>query len=88
MLNQRAASFILLGLDLHVPDVVLLCLDGLTEMVSEEQIAAILQQEMDPQCACERLVSEANKQGGKDNITAIVARFMTTEPTQADPEKR
>jgi serine/threonine protein phosphatase PrpC len=76
------------SLDLHVGDVVLLCSDGLTEMVSEEQIAAILQQEMDPQCACERLVSEANKQGGKDNITAIVARFMTTEPTQADPEKR
>jgi protein phosphatase len=50
-------------------------------MVSEEQIAAILQEENDPQCACERLVSKANEQGGKDNITVIVAHIKETEPT-------
>jgi len=66
------------SLDLHVGDVVLICSDGLTEMVSEETIAAILQEVNDPQVACERLVGEANKAGGKDNITAIVAHFPAT----------
>jgi len=69
------------SLDLHFGDVVLLCSDGLTEMVSEAQIAAILLKETDPQRASEHLVREANMEGGKDNITAIVAHFMPTEPT-------
>ena len=70
------------SLDLHAADVVLLCSDGLTEMVSEEHIAAMLQEENDPQCACERLVRKANEQGGKDNITVIVAHIKPTEPAQ------
>jgi serine/threonine protein phosphatase PrpC len=44
-------------------------------MVPEEQIAAVLQEENDPQRACERLIAEANRLGGKDNVTAIVARI-------------
>ena len=71
------------SLDLHEADLVLLCSDGLTEMVSDEQIAAILAAETDPQRASERLVSEANRQGGRDNITAIVARFMPVESEQS-----
>jgi protein phosphatase len=67
------------SLDLHVGDVVLLCSDGLTEMVSEETIAIILQEENDPRIACERLVGEANKTGGKDNITVVVACFGDAE---------
>jgi len=62
-------------LDLHPGDVLLLCSDGLTEMVSNDGIVGILQDEQKPQCACERLVGEANKQGGKDNITVIVAQI-------------
>ena len=65
-------------LDLHPDDVLLLCSDGLTEMVPEDQIAAVLQQENDPQRACERLIAEANRLGGKDNVTAIVARIGST----------
>ena len=62
-------------LDLEPGDVVLLCSDGLTEMVEDARIAAILQEEHDPRRACERLVAEANEQGGNDNITVIVACF-------------
>lgn len=80
--SSRGVQAELHSLDLHVGDVVLLCSDGLTEMVPEEQIAVILEEENHPQSACERLVSEANKQGGKDNITAIVARFKPTEPNE------
>jgi PPM family protein phosphatase len=62
-------------LDLEPGDVVLLCSDGLTEMVPDARMAAILQEERDPRRACERLVAEANDLGGKDNITVLVARF-------------
>ena len=60
-------------LDLHPDDWLLLCSDGLTEMLSVDQIVAILKEEQQPQLACKRLVAEANKLGGKDNITVIVA---------------
>jgi protein phosphatase len=62
-------------LDTHADDVLLLCTDGLTEMVPDDRIAAILQEEPEPRRACQRLIAEANQQGGKDNITAIVAHF-------------
>jgi serine/threonine protein phosphatase PrpC len=62
-------------LDLEPGDVVLLCSDGLTGMVSDARIAAILQEEQEPRRACERLATEANEKGGNDNITVIVACF-------------
>jgi protein phosphatase len=70
-------------LDLHPDDVLLLCTDGLTEMVPDERIAAVLREEHDPQGACERLVAEANAAGGKDNVTVIVAHFE--EPQDQSP---
>jgi protein phosphatase len=73
--TERGVRVELHSLDLHLNDVLLLCSDGLTEMVSEEQIAAVLQEESDPQRACESLVAEANRLGGKDNITVIVTRI-------------
>ncbi len=53
----------------------LLCSDGLTDMLADEQIAVILGADREPEAACERLMRAANEQGGRDNITAIVARF-------------
>jgi protein phosphatase len=61
--------------DLDGGDVVLLCSDGLTEMLEEARIAVLLAAEADPGTTCARLVAEANEAGGKDNITAVVARF-------------
>jgi PPM family protein phosphatase len=62
-------------LDLEPEDVVVLCSDGLTRMLPDARIAALLQEEQEPRRACERLVAEANERGGTDNITAIVACF-------------
>jgi PPM family protein phosphatase len=53
-------------------DVVLLCSDGLTSMISEEQILAILSTETDLDAAADRLIDEANEAGGRDNITVIL----------------
>jgi protein phosphatase len=61
--------------DLQAGDMILLCTDGLTDMLDNARIGAVLEAEPDPKAACERLVSEANSQGGKDNITVVVARF-------------
>ncbi len=61
--------------DLESGDVMLLCSDGLTDALAEDRIAAILGTEDQPEAACERLVRAANERGGRDNITAIVARF-------------
>lgn len=61
--------------DLQAGDVLLLCTDGLTEMVPEAEIVATLQAEGDPKRACERLIEMANANGGKDNVTAVVAHF-------------
>lgn len=62
-------------LHLEVGDVLLLCSDGLTEMVSAEQISAVLCETDDPATACQRLVGLANEAGGRDNITVALARY-------------
>lgn len=64
-------------LDLQPDDVLLVCSDGLTDMVSDEAIAAALSAEADPEAACRRLIDEANRNGGEDNVTAVVARFAS-----------
>lgn len=53
-------------------DRLLLCSDGLTTMITEQQIQAILEAAPAPQDAAERLVRAANRAGGLDNITAVV----------------
>jgi len=62
-------------------DLFLLCSDGLTTMLPDEGIAALLQQvprrSLDE--VCERLVAVANERGGHDNITVVLARFTDAE---------
>jgi len=53
-------------------DIVLLCSDGLTSMISEERIAEIIDSEPDLEIASRRLIDEANEAGGRDNITVIL----------------
>jgi PPM family protein phosphatase len=53
-------------------DVLLLCSDGLTRMVTEPEIAGTLQAEPDPQRAAEKLIAHANEGGGNDNVSVIV----------------
>lgn len=55
-------------------DRIILCSDGLWEMVRSEGIADVMMQEADPQVACDRLVQHANAAGGEDNISVIVIR--------------
>jgi serine/threonine protein phosphatase PrpC len=50
----------------------LLCSDGLSGQVSEEEIGMIIASAATPQGACQRLVEAANRAGGPDNITAVI----------------
>lgn len=53
-------------------DIYLLCTDGLTTMLKEDEIRSVLESEPDPQQACNILVDRANGCGGEDNISVIV----------------
>ena len=55
-------------------DTLLLCSDGLWEMVRRQDLISILQQDDDPQQICNRLIDAANANGGEDNITAVVVK--------------
>lgn len=53
----------------------MLCSDGLWNMVGEQEIAEIVMQHDNPQEACDKLVALANTHGGTDNITAIILQI-------------
>ncbi len=55
-------------------DAILLCTDGLTGMVSEQEIAHLLRRYRSrPERACQSLIDAANASGGQDNITVVLA---------------
>jgi protein phosphatase len=60
-------------------DTILLCSDGLHDMIDDEKIAAILKRATDSAQACESLVTAALDSGGKDNVTVVVARYRIPE---------
>ena len=56
-------------------DCVLMCTNGLTDMVDERQIAEVLASERSPDDQCRSLVDLAMVLGGDDDVTALVARY-------------
>ncbi len=56
-------------------DVLLLCSDGLTSMISEAEVASVLAETDDLNLAAERLIAAANEAGGRDNITVVLFRL-------------
>jgi serine/threonine protein phosphatase PrpC len=67
-------------LALEPGDVLLLCTDGLTKAVPEEEIASELDRPADPESRCRALVARALERGGRDNITAIVVQTLPSPP--------
>jgi serine/threonine protein phosphatase PrpC len=67
------------SLDLQPGDRLLLCTDGLTNMLDDEAIGHILAEEPDLQAAADRLIEEANRAGGDDNITVVILGFDDEE---------
>ena len=67
-------------IELQLGDRLLLCSDGLTNMMSDDEIQQILSDQSDPSLACQELVSGAKAAGGTDNITVLVADIRQSEP--------
>ena len=66
--------------DVDDGDIILLCSDGLTDMLSDDEITAILSTGENAQGVASKLVRRALEVGGKDNITVMTA-FMNVEET-------
>jgi PPM family protein phosphatase len=65
-------------------DVFLLCSDGLTTMVSDDEIREILVRSKSLRSAVSRLVDAANRRGGRDNITAVAFRLADADAMEAE----
>jgi serine/threonine protein phosphatase PrpC len=65
-------------------DVFLLCSDGLTTMVSDEEIEEILVSSKNLRGAVNRLVDAANQGGGRDNITAVAFRVAEADSKEGE----
>ena len=55
-------------------DKLLLCSDGLWEMVHQQDLLQALNAHESPQAICNRLIDEANENGGEDNISAVIVQ--------------
>ena len=65
----------------ELDDLVLLCSDGLTDMLSKDEIAAVIVgADRDPDAAATALVAAANAQGGEDNITVVLFEVVDGDP--------
>lgn len=60
-------------------DIVLLCSDGLTSMIPEQQVRDAIIDSGDLDTAARRLIDEANAAGGRDNITVVLFRVEDSE---------
>ncbi len=75
----------LFSVKLRPYDVLLLCSDGLWEMVNEEDIngkpgiASIIEHSADPHDAVEKLLAAANASGGEDNIGVVIAQLLVSD---------
>jgi len=66
----------------EVGDIYLMCSDGLSDMMSDREIAEILQMPVAPEQRAKTLIDTANAHGGRDNITVLLVQ------AEAAPEKR
>jgi serine/threonine protein phosphatase PrpC len=69
------------GFHLEPGDTILLCSDGLTDLVWDDEIQKIIRSKKDMKLAAEALVNLANERGGHDNITVVIMSTPKLEET-------
>jgi protein phosphatase len=69
---------------LRAGDIYLLASDGLTGMLEDQDLHAILEKERDPEKIVETLIAEANLRGGLDNITVIIVKVESVRSTSGE----
>jgi serine/threonine protein phosphatase PrpC len=76
--SVRVETFTVPG---EVGDLFLLCSDGLSAMLGDDEVAEALESaERDPAGAAEKLIAAANEHGGEDNITVVLFELVEGEP--------
>ncbi len=70
--------------DILPGDVILLCSDGLSGMVTDEEMLVLVTRARELREAAESLVASANEAGGTDNITALLLRFEADDGSETD----
>jgi protein phosphatase len=84
---QDSVEVDLLAHDTRLGDTFVLCSDGLSGMISDDEILQVAGQKGDLTAAARRLTALANEHGGEDNITAVLVRIVEDdEPPKADVE--
>lgn len=66
-------------------DIYILCSDGLSGMISDDDIRVAVLRNPSPDTACHRLIALANDRGGEDNITAIVLHLLDDSAPSRHP---
>jgi protein phosphatase len=74
--DARAVRSEVYHLRLQDGDALLLCTDGLTDLIGNHEIAPVLANGAAAQDACDQLVRMALERGGRDNITVVLGRFL------------
>jgi protein phosphatase len=81
--HSRQFSVEVYRANLTAGDTLLLCTDGLTGQLRDEDLLRLLHQHASAEETCRRLVAAANEAGGSDNITVVVARFLDAASPEA-----
>lgn len=68
-------------------DILLLCSDGLSGKLRAEDMQRIVTKNSELESACNELIAEANKRGGEDNITVVLARFSGNDLEEPSSDK-
>jgi serine/threonine protein phosphatase PrpC len=72
-------------------DTLVICSDGLSGKIHQEEIARIVHEARDFKSACQHMINLANERGGEDNITVVIAQFSgnglaVPESAQVEPQ--
>jgi serine/threonine protein phosphatase PrpC len=69
-------------------DLLLICSDGLTDMITRQQMTTVLEKDISLEEKVAELIALANGQGGHDNITLVLAKNLTATVRRADSHNR
>lgn len=81
--NEEVVPDIYYG-SIRSDDVIILASDGLTGMLDDEQLHQILQSEGGPDTWVDRMIADANRRGGLDNITVVAVRIDEVDPNTGE----
>jgi protein phosphatase len=79
--EEDVVPFEVYRVELEPDDRLLLCTDGLSDMVAAPSVAEVLGCQSEPQAACNQLIDRALDAGGKDNVTVVLCDALAVAKT-------